>query len=96
MKEPSNTSGICKKHSTERLVEWQENNEKTSINIGDFVKLGFYQDEITEWMWVEVTEILPNNKYKGNLDNIPLHLTNIKCGDYVVLSKDNICQHFIK
>jgi len=41
-------------------------------------------------MWVNITEQINPQMYNGTLDNDPVTLTNIKCGDPVTFSRTDI------
>lgn len=58
--------------------------------LGRFVKIAFQSaDSIAEHMWVKVTEVQDSNLV-GSLDNDPVFVTHIGCGDRVVLSRVQI------
>lgn len=59
-----------------------------------FVKARFIDEEKVEHMWIDVLELIEeDNKFliKGTLDNDPVLVSNVKCGDTVKISLDNIC-----
>mgnify|MGYP000874287820 CR=1 FL=1 len=58
--------------------------ERSSLNSMDFAKLLFHEREsgITERMWVLVHDN-DDGSYKGELNNNPLFMTAIQCGDSV-------------
>lgn len=66
--------------------------EKHSLEIGDFVKLGFTEEgKPIERMWVKITEISKDKeKCVGILDNDPYLLDAIKYDDVVIFSFSNI------
>jgi hypothetical protein len=44
----------------------------------------------SERMWVLVKEILPNNSFRGQLDNDPYHIEDLKAGDSIDFEACNI------
>lgn len=62
------------------------------IDVGCFVKLKFTDDKLrNEYMWVEVIKAdKENNKYEGVLDNDPVLVDCIECGDDVEFQKEEV------
>jgi uncharacterized protein YegJ (DUF2314 family) len=89
----SNTGFIHGECADNRLKEWQEKNANTKIEVGNYVKMKFIQeDKEPEWMWVEISNVIGKDDFEGCLANDPLKLTNIKCGDKVQVKRSNISQ----
>lgn len=65
------------------------------LQLGDYVKLIFIQEEIKEdefggeRMWVRITK-MENGQFTGELDNEP-HYISIKLGDTVLFNTHHIC-----
>lgn len=64
--------------------------ERTTLISGDWVKLSFQSTlEVPvpfnggERMWVKVTEVVDQGKYVGSLDNDPVIIQGLNCGDRV-------------
>lgn len=77
--------GLLHTHCAEqRKQEWQLNNPNVALQLGYYCKIEFKEGEHTEHMWVVVL-VVDNEKgeYSAKLDNDPIGLTNIKCGDTV-------------
>ncbi len=61
------------------------------------VKTHFNNNNHTEHMWVNVFEIDLTNKYLiGRLANVPTHVTNINCGDVVLVKFKDISDACVK
>lgn len=59
-----------------------------------FIKARFIEEEKVEHMWVDVLDLIEEDHkilIKGTLDNDPVLVSNVKCGDTVKISLDNIC-----
>ena len=78
----------------ERLEAWQKENKDLVLKPGMFVKKEFSNAGKTEHMWVIISEVR-GSKIAGVLDNDPIFLENIKCGDRVVLDRSEIEEHVI-
>ena len=67
-------------------------------NVGDYVKMKFYGDKGNEYMWVKVAHIdlvetLDDDyKFEGTLDNDPVLVKDIKCGDRIRFRKEDILE----
>lgn len=86
----SNTEGICACCVTSRWLEWQRANKDTKIVPGDFVKIAFYApNDGQEHMWVRVNAV-NGDKIVGQLDNDPVLIEDLKCGDKVELDRIQI------
>ena len=83
---------VYKSCGDERKRLWQKNNKDTVITTG-YCKLAFEQDDMREHMWVKV---IKSNKglYQGILDNDPIYVSNINCGDKVIFEHEDI-EHYI-
>ena len=58
--------------------------------MGRFIKMAFQSEKSrVEHMWVRVTNV-DGDYLIGELDNDPLFVTHVKCGDRVVLSRVQI------
>lgn len=94
---PENITEICDECGQERLQKWQEENKDTIIEKGDFVKIPFIQEidgkKKTEWMWCVVNKISKNQQVIiGILDNDPMYVTDVKCGNKYRFGRNQICQ----
>jgi hypothetical protein len=61
-------------------------NDRKSMKIGTICQLVFLGQKHSERMWVIITEVDNDNediKYTGTLDNDPIYIRYIKCGDEV-------------
>lgn len=59
--------------------------------IGKYVKVGFpIEGDQKEHMWIEVQEITKDGLLKGPLDNDPVSVDYVRCGDIVEISHDEI------
>lgn len=91
MKEPLSNIGIASNESFDkRKANWQKLNKAVVINKGDYVQLAFKEGEAREHMWVKVESVTKQGKFRGVLDNDPVLIKNIKDGDKVVFSRDEI------
>jgi uncharacterized protein YegJ (DUF2314 family) len=54
-----------------------------------FLKTDFVDNGSHEHMWISITKI-ENGRYYGVLDNDPVTVTNVKAGDAVNITKDQI------
>ncbi len=88
-----NVGIIHKECSEERLQKWQDENQETVVEPGDYVKIGFTDGKESEWMWVEITEAVSQDKFKGNLSNDPiLFIDSLKYGDEFEFERKEISQ----
>jgi uncharacterized protein YegJ (DUF2314 family) len=60
------------------------------IEVGDYAKIRFEDDGQGEYMWVKVTNVT-GDKLEGTLNNDPVRVKNIKCGDLVLFDKGDVC-----
>ena len=94
-----NTVTTCKTCMSDRLERWQKKYSDLKIEIGSFCKIGFLSATgKTEWMWVEVTDIVPaaRNPIRGKLNNDPVVATDWKDGDPVEFQRNQICEYIEK
>ena len=63
---------------------------KLDVGIGNYVKIGFKGKYSNEYMWAKVTWG-NGNEFEGILDNDPVIIEKLKCGDNVKFSKDDVC-----
>ena len=75
-----------------KAVKWQLENECTVISPSDHVKASFCDAVFTEHMWVLV-QYVDGDCIIGTLDNDPVTLTLIKCGDRVDLQRKDVIDH---
>ena len=74
--------------------------QRENLQIGDLVKLVFLIDPPTsegpnaERMWVEVKEVKKSG-YLGALDNDPHYISNLKYGDLIGFSSENVAAIYI-
>ncbi|MBR9705135.1 DUF2314 domain-containing protein [Candidatus Pacearchaeota archaeon] len=83
----NNVEYLCETHSNKRHENWTKNNKNKKIVVGDIVKVACKDEhtKYTEHMWFQITEIVTDNKFKGQLNNYPLKVSNIKFGDTVII-----------
>jgi uncharacterized protein YegJ (DUF2314 family) len=62
--------------------------DETSVSIGDFAKIGKIEE-----FWVEITEILSETKFVGQISNELLIPANYKNGDSVIFERKNIMDY---
>lgn len=62
--------------------------DETMVTVGDFAKIGKI-----EGFWVEITEILSENKFIGQISNELLIPTNYKYGDLVIFERKNMMDY---
>lgn len=67
-----------------------ENKGTFDIEVGDYAKIRFGGDSPGEYMWVKVTNV-NGNKLEGTLDNDPVIVEDVKCGDIVIFGKEDVC-----
>jgi uncharacterized protein YegJ (DUF2314 family) len=63
---------------------------------GDYVKVEFRDDQSgeSEWMWVRVDSDDPNARVVfGTLDSEPIVMTDLRLGQELAVSYDNIRDH---
>lgn len=68
--------------------------------VGDYVKMKFYGKKGNEYMWVNVTHIDVINadttdddyKFEGVLNNDPILVKGMKCGDKIRFRKEDILE----
>lgn len=92
-KEPiENLALLHKDAGYARLNQWQKENAKTPIEIGDWVKLAFIDNKKVEWMWVKVEKVIDADHIEGTLDNDPISVRNVKLGDDVKVERSQIAE----
>jgi len=69
--------------------------EKSLLGKGDYVKLCFEtKSGGSERMWVEITEI-EGNSFKGVLDNNPVVVNELTCGDELQFELKHIASIYV-
>lgn len=72
--------------------------EKACLQKNDTVKLIFRQNSAVERMWVTLTQEPTKTDtlllFEGVLDNVPFELKNLKLGDKIHFTEDNIIAIF--
>lgn len=63
--------------------------EKQSLTVGDYVKVGFQSKYGTERMWLQIEEIA-YPKFHGKLNNDPVITKDIKIDDMFEVTADHI------
>lgn len=88
MEDPKNIRLVCSDCS-EKMYPKKGTFE---IDVGNWVKLKFTDDmDRNEYMWVMVTKAdKENNTYEGELDNDPVLVDCIECGDEVEFQKEEV------
>lgn len=87
MEHEDNIVLICK----ECVEQVYPNKGKLTVDIGKFAKLKFTGERRAEYMWVRV--IAANKRkeeYEGIVDNDPIFVTSVKCGDKVKFKKEDV------
>lgn len=98
-KENGNIIITCKDCSDQKLLNFLNNNGiqellmayETSKSL--HIKSKFVQDDKVEYMWVKVTSFIEKDNecfMQGFLDNDPVSVNNVKCGDIVNVKLENI------
>lgn len=92
VKEPSsNIVAVHTECAEKRKTQWQKQNKKLVFQVGDYVKKKFTQGKRAEHMWVRITKVSKSQKtLHGVLDNVPVIVINIKCGDKVNVRRTQI------
>lgn len=87
-------TGLVNSCSSKKRVEIYQSMDH-EYKVGDYIQTGFSQTGFqNENMWVIVKSIdLKNNKICGELNNNPVYLTNVACGDKVFVDISAICNH---
>lgn len=85
MESRDNIMFVCKECSQEMYPKKGTFDPK----VGDSIKLKFSESGRNEYMWVNVTKC-DGEKYEGVLDNDPIFIEGLKCGDNVKFGKDEI------
>lgn len=65
------------------------------IKVGDSVKIPFVGEDAREFMWVNVKKVA-GDMFEGILDNDPVFITGIACGDKVTFAKEDVCERIRK
>lgn len=66
------------------------NEDIDNLTIGSHVKVGFKSDNGTERMWVKLTNEVDGNTVNGVLDNDPVLVEDIECGDLIQFERKHI------
>lgn len=66
------------------------NKGKLKAKVGKYAKLKFTGGFTDEYMWVKVTKVGEDGWSEGILDNDPVIVDNIKCGDNVTFREEDI------
>ena len=83
--DPGNIIITCKDCADRMYI----NKGNFDIKVGDFVKLRFDEGYGEEYMWVIVKK-QNGDLFEGILDNDPVIMTNMKCGDKVIFDKNEV------
>ena len=62
---------------------------KFDVQVGNFVKIKFSDENGNEYMWVRV-EKANGDKFEGVLDNDPTLVKYVNCGDNVQFNKEDV------
>lgn len=73
----------------ERHQAFQKKLGDGPIPLNSFAKLMFTNNEFMEYMWVKIDKITGDDCV-GVLDNDPVFLTNVKCGDVINFKRADI------
>lgn len=80
MENQDNIVLVCK----ECIENTYPNKGKLTVDVGGFAKLEFVGKCASEYMWVKVTKVdREKGECEGLLDNDPILVKDIKCGDKV-------------
>lgn len=95
MEDPNNIGRVCNDCSEKVKVETQKNLPALSELVGKFVKKRFVEAdegrERVEHMWVRVASFNEEaGTLMGTLDNDPVVVANVSCGDEVIVYRDEI------
>jgi len=74
--DPQNIGKVHKKCAEKRKYQWQKNHKLSDVEIKDYVKIKFVEENRTEHMWIQITEILENGQLKGTIENEPVVIKN--------------------
>ena len=93
-----NVIGVCAGCGEARKAEWQKQNPDLYIGVGMYIKMAFrdadaHPDVPVEHMWVRITVVHDQQRFEGVLDNDPVLVTLLKCGDTVQLVRSDIEEH---
>jgi uncharacterized protein YegJ (DUF2314 family) len=84
---------VCKNCANKKKKETQKNLPALSALVGKYVKKGFEEKGKTEHMWVKITSVNERaGTLIGTLDNDPVVVGNVSCGDEVVVYASEIEQ----
>jgi len=91
----NNIIGICANCSNQRRNEFQEKYPECNLKLGDYVKIAVKDRDQVEHMWF-IVQSVDGNKIIGQLDNIPVLVTNISLGDEYGFAYKNVEQLYKK
>ena len=83
---------ICNDCTKTRSNFWQEKYGKIDLS-NSYVKFPFKQGKRVEHMWVEIKKDDGKKTLVGVLNNDPVLVTRLKCGDVVRIKRSQIEQH---
>lgn len=95
-----NIRSVCNDCIDKKYTEFREKNGVLNLLISCskskivFIKSKFVDNDEIEHMWVKVTSLVDKDNtiiIRGVLDNEPVLVNNVSCGDTVEISLDNIC-----
>lgn len=89
----SNIGSIHSRCAEARAKEFQK--RKVKLKVGDFVKTHFEDAAGVEHMWALIQKI-KGNSITGELNNDPMIVKHVKCGDIVKINKKDISELFQK
>lgn len=93
MEDPFNIRFTCDAHAPQPDSKFLKKPLKSFV--GGYVKVGFEalhprtRQPSTEHMWVKVLRV-KKGKLEGTLDNDPIYITPLKCGDVVEVERSQI------
>lgn len=81
----SNILMVCRECSKSMY----SNKGRFDVKIGNFAKIKFSDENGNEYMWVRV-EKANGDKFEGVLDNDPVLVKYVSCGDNVQFRKEDV------
>ena len=81
---------ISVEESLGRLQKWQKENKDTVIQPDGWVKVAFAEGDVEEHLFVKITMTNDQDRFLGEVDNDPVLLTSMYCGDFVVFGREVI------
>ncbi len=87
MENEANIVLTCKECSDEMYP----NKGKFDVKVGEFAKIRFEAENslTSESMWIKVTKV-NGDELEGVLDNDPIFIKSVKCGDIVTFKKEDV------